>query len=154
MIDGACPVCGTPVDPDQRECGRCGFKLIGSTEQFAPVTVSSESDAPVVSAPAAGVEGMAFVVTKGPQVGAVFYIDRPSLSIGRDPSCDVFLNDMTVSRRHAVVSWDGSTVSIEDLGSLNGTWVDGVLVPTAVLEPGTVVQIGIFSMVLVRESEA
>lgn len=151
MIDGACPVCGASVDPGQRECDRCGFKLVGNTESFAPVVVQTGQ---VVQGAPTNVEGMALVVVKGPQIGAVFYVDRPSLSIGRDPNCDIFLSDMTVSRKHAIVTLDAGTVYIRDLGSLNGTWVDGELIESAALKEGSLVQIGIFSMTLKRESEA
>ena len=82
------------------------------------------------------------VVRKGPQPGERFFIDRPRLTIGRDPESDIFLNDMTVSRMHAVVELIGATVTVTDAGSLNGTYVNGVLVDSAVLEHGDAVQIG------------
>ncbi len=89
-------------------------------------------------------------ILKGPQIGTTFELDTPQISLGRDPKNSVFLNDMTVSRHHAQM--DLSTlplgyVSIEDLGSLNGTWVDGAIVSKANLRDGSTVQIGTFRMV-------
>ncbi len=83
---------------------------------------------------------------KGPQPGERFFVDRPRLTIGRDPESDIFLNDMTVSRTHAVMELIGATVKVTDAGSLNGTYVNGVLVDTAELCHGDAVQIGTFQM--------
>lgn len=89
-------------------------------------------------------------IVKGPQIGEVFELDSPQITLGRDPRNSVFLNDMTVSRRHARM--DVSNVSsglamIEDLGSLNGTWVDGAIATRASLKDGSTIQIGTFRMV-------
>ena len=86
-------------------------------------------------------------ILKGPQPGQTFELDRPEVSIGRDPSSAVFLNDMTVSRHHAVLRLNGLSATIEDLGSLNGTWVDGAIVNNATLQDGSTIQIGTFRMV-------
>ena len=67
-------------------------------------------------------------IIKGPQTGNVFELDQPEVTIGRDPSNTIFLNDMTVSRSHAKILRNAASVLIEDLGSLNGTWVDGAIV--------------------------
>jgi pSer/pThr/pTyr-binding forkhead associated (FHA) protein len=89
-------------------------------------------------------------IVKGPQTGATFVLENDAILLGRDPSNDVFLNDMTVSRRHARIDLSGIGVgmaTIEDLGSLNGTWVDGAIVNRASLKDGTTIQIGTFRMV-------
>jgi pSer/pThr/pTyr-binding forkhead associated (FHA) protein len=86
-------------------------------------------------------------IVKGPHTGATFVLDAPGISIGRDPKSDVFLNDMTVSRRHAHMQLSPGVPTIEDLGSLNGTWVDGAIVNRAVLEDGCTIQVGTFRMV-------
>jgi pSer/pThr/pTyr-binding forkhead associated (FHA) protein len=85
-------------------------------------------------------------VTKGPLEGEVFVLDPLPVVIGRDLDCDLFLNNMTVSRRHAVIERDADKLIIKDEHSLNGTWVDGKVVEEAELVPGTLVQIGTFSM--------
>ena len=71
------------------------------------------------------------VVRKGPQPGERFFLDRPRLVIGRDPKSDIFLNDMTVSRAHAVIESDAHGVRVSDAGSLNGTYVNGVVAEDA-----------------------
>ena len=89
-------------------------------------------------------------ILKGPQTGSTFVLDTPDITIGRDPSSSVFLNDMTVSRRHAkmdLTNVSAGLVTIEDLRSLNGTWVDGAIVSRASLRDGSTVQIGTFRMV-------
>lgn len=86
-------------------------------------------------------------ILKGPQTGQTFVLDTPEVTIGRDPNSGVFLNDMTVSRRHAVLRISGVSATIEDLGSLNGTWVDGAIVNNASLQDGSTIQVGTFRMV-------
>lgn len=86
-------------------------------------------------------------ITKGPQTGASFVLETPEITIGRDPSNTVFLNDMTVSRHHAKILIGANAATIEDLNSLNGTWVDGAIVNSAQLQDGTTIQIGTFRMV-------
>lgn len=86
-------------------------------------------------------------ILKGPQTGQTFVLENPEISIGRDPASGVFLNDMTVSRHHAVIRIDGGSATVEDLGSLNGTWVDGAIVNNATLQDGSTIQIGTFRMV-------
>lgn len=86
-------------------------------------------------------------ILKGPQTGATFVLDTPEVTLGRDPMSSVFLNDMTVSRHHAVIRIAGPTAAIEDLGSLNGTWVDGAIVNNAQLQDGSTIQVGTFRMV-------
>ena len=86
-------------------------------------------------------------IVKGPQSGATFELDSPVITIGRDPANSIFLNDMTVSRSHAKITRDAGGSRIEDLGSLNGTWVDGAIVNAAPLHDGTSIQIGTFTLV-------
>ena len=89
-------------------------------------------------------------IVKGPQIGQTFELDTPEITLGRDPKNSVFLNDMTVSRHHARMDLSNVALglaSIEDLGSLNGTWVDGAIVSKASLRDGSTIQIGTFRMV-------
>lgn len=89
-------------------------------------------------------------IVKGPQIGETFELNAAIITIGRDPSNSVFLNDMTVSRHHANLDLSNVStgfVSIKDLGSLNGTWVDGAIVNEANLKDGSTIQIGTFRMV-------
>ncbi|MDD6693127.1 MAG: FHA domain-containing protein [Atopobiaceae bacterium] len=89
-------------------------------------------------------------IVKGPSTGQVFELDESDITLGRDPKNSVFLNDMTVSRKHAHIDLTGIAsgyASIEDLGSLNGTWVDGAIVNKALLKDGSTIQIGTFRMI-------
>lgn len=138
-----CPRCGGSVETGAESCADCGARLEGATESFEPIVVEEGGSAPSVS----GDTGPVLVVRKGRDVGERFYIDRPRLSIGRDPGSDIFLNDVTVSRNHAALSMAGPEVSIEDAGSLNGTYVNGVCVDKAPLRNGDSVQVGTFQMV-------
>ena len=87
-------------------------------------------------------------IVRGPSTGERFILDIPEVTIGRDPNCEVFLNDRTVSRRHAHLSIQGGRAIIEDLGSLNGTWVDAAIVSSSELFNGSTIQIGTFKMVI------
>ncbi len=94
-------------------------------------------------------QGLAeLTIVRGPSAGERFILDIPEVTIGRDPKCEVFLNDRTVSRRHAHLSLQDGRARIEDLGSLNGTWVDGAIVSQSDLHSGSTIQIGTFKMIL------
>ena len=86
-------------------------------------------------------------IIKGPQTGNTFEITAPETSVGRDPANAIFLNDMTVSHSHAKIVRTPLGTTIEDLGSLNGTWVDGAIVNSAPLHDGSSVQIGTFTLI-------
>jgi pSer/pThr/pTyr-binding forkhead associated (FHA) protein len=86
------------------------------------------------------------VVRRGPNVGARFLLDKDSTVAGRHPEADIFLDDVTVSRRHADFVRHGSSFEVRDLGSLNGTYFDGVLIDQALLHEGAEVQVGKFRM--------
>ncbi|HXD60748.1 MAG TPA: FHA domain-containing protein [Lacisediminihabitans sp.] len=86
------------------------------------------------------------VVRRGPDVGARFLLDADVTTAGRHPDADIFLDDVTVSRRHTEFLRHGSDFEIKDLGSLNGTYFDGVRIDTAHLSDGAEVQIGKFRL--------
>lgn len=138
----SCPRCGARLEPDSESCPACGHDLHEETASFAPVTPTVETVASRV-----GLEGPVLVVRKGPEVGERFYLDRPRLTIGRDPGSDIFLNDITVSRAHAVLDVSPTEVSVTDAGSLNGVYVNGETVDRTVLRDGDQLQIGRFQMV-------
>lgn len=86
------------------------------------------------------------IVRKGPNVGARFLLDQDSTVAGRHPEADIFLDDVTVSRRHAEFIRHGTAFEVKDMGSLNGTYFDGVLIDQALLHDGAEVQVGKFRM--------
>ena len=99
-----------------------------------------------------GVEGLPagsalLVVKRGPNAGSRFLLDQARTSAGRHPDSDIFLDDVTVSRRHAEFRRDGAEFVVVDVGSLNGTYVNREPVDTAVLANGDEVQIGKFRLV-------
>jgi len=138
-----CPACGRQVPGGEAVCPGCGLRIEGITESFPPL----ESDIEQTDEHVDLAEGPVLVVRKGHEVGERFYIDRPKLTVGRDPESDIFLNDITVSRQHAEIEFGGGEVVIKDVGSLNGTYVNGVLVDSARLSPGDIVQVGTFQMI-------
>lgn len=119
----------------------------GATEIFR--MPSADATVPDIMAAAQPVQPTLTIV-KGPQIGETFELNGPAITIGRDPANSVFLNDMTVSRHHANLDLSHVALgcaSIKDLGSLNGTWVDGAIVNEANLKDGSTIQIGTFRMV-------
>lgn len=137
-----CPKCGCEMDADATLCERCGCDVAEATASFEPVGGEGAEEAR-----AEAVDGPVLVVRKGPQPGERFYLDRPTLTIGRDPESDIFLNDMTVSRAHAVLETGAGRVGVRDAGSLNGTYVNGICADSAELRDGDILQVGTFQMV-------
>jgi pSer/pThr/pTyr-binding forkhead associated (FHA) protein len=83
----------------------------------------------------------------GPNVGARFLLDADLTTVGRHPEADIFLDDVTVSRRHAQFLRTGTAFEVKDLGSLNGTYLDGNRIQgTAALHDGAEVQVGKFRL--------
>lgn len=138
-----CGKCGESFDDDAKKCPACGADASDATASFTPIPGVEEELAEEIAL----AEGPLLVVRKGPDVGETFYLDRPELTIGRDPEADIFLNDVTVSRRHATLRVTGDEVTVEDTDSLNGTYVNGVLVDKATLASGDALQVGRFQMI-------
>lgn len=83
------------------------------------------------------------IVQHGPNVGARFLLDAPRITAGRSPQADIFLDDVTVSRKHAEFIGEGGEYAVRDVGSLNGTYLNRVRIDeTAPLRDGDEVQIG------------
>lgn len=135
-----CPVCSNPVEPDASACPHCGFKLLGSTQQFKPVLLPDET----LVEEAKPVQAATLRVVRGPQTGVAFQLGGERLVVGRSPQCDIFLNDMTVSREHATIEPADGGYVIRDENSFNGVWVSNDSIDEHRLVPGDVVQIGAF----------
>jgi pSer/pThr/pTyr-binding forkhead associated (FHA) protein len=82
------------------------------------------------------------LVVKGPNIGDEFYIEKDEFVIGRSPESDVLLDDITVSRKHALLKKDGDDYKLLDAGSLNGSYLNGNIVEEAILSNGDRIQIG------------
>jgi pSer/pThr/pTyr-binding forkhead associated (FHA) protein len=86
------------------------------------------------------------IVRRGPTVGARFLLDTDVTVAGRHPDADIFLDDVTVSRRHAEITRAGKVFSIRDLDSLNGTYLEGSRTSGGLLQDGSEIQIGKYRM--------
>jgi hypothetical protein len=141
-----CPECGFQNPEASNYCARCGAYLRRddhgeTTLSLAPEEVSGEN--PSVGEP----RGPALVVRAGGgRGGESFSTDGPRTLIGRSPECDVFLDDVTVSRRHAEIVREGDAYVIRDLGSLNGTFVNRHRIESSQLADDDEVQIGKYRM--------
>ncbi|MFM5905284.1 MAG: FHA domain-containing protein [Micrococcales bacterium] len=123
---------------------------VGSTQHFNSDLIGAQSgDLSVeeIGAIEALPSGSALLVVKrGADIGARFLLDQDVTTAGRHPNADIFLDDVTVSRRHAEFHRHGTTFEVKDLASLNGTYFDGVRIENALLDDGAEVQIGKFRM--------
>ena len=122
-----------------------------TTSVFRP-DMFSEVEAEPAEQPVSGVDALPsgsalLVVKRGPNAGSRFLLDQDTTSAGRHPDSDIFLDDVTVSRRHAEFRREGGEFVVVDVGSLNGTYVNREPVDTAVLASGDEVQIGKFRLV-------
>ncbi len=143
-----CPVCGNEIEAQEAICPSCGFRLLGTTQRFEPVVVGDEA-LPASEKPPAKA---ALRVVRGPQTGIVFPLTAATLSVGRSPHCDLFLNDMTVSRMHATLARTPSGYVISDEHSFNGVWVNNESVDEPrLLVTGDVMQIGAFCLLYQEE---
>jgi pSer/pThr/pTyr-binding forkhead associated (FHA) protein len=141
-----CRQCGHGNEPGARFCSSCGTLLDGDeVTAGVPVVTADEGAEAVVAALAELPEGAAvLVVRRGPNAGSVFAIESGEVAAGRHPESEIFLDDITVSRRHAVVSRDGDHFEVCDAGSLNGTYVNHERVDKIGLQSGDEIQIGRF----------
>ena len=137
-----CPVCGLPIPQDSASCPSCGFKLPDRTQSFAPINLEAAGN----TAPRALLADASLDVVRGEQVGKQFHLAGRKVEVGRSPQCEIFLNDMTVSRNHAFITYDASGYTIHDNDSYNGVWVNNANVRDAVLKDGDIIQISSFCL--------
>jgi hypothetical protein len=141
-----CQECGFQNPEAANYCARCGAPLVKdeggveTTQTFTPEEGSLDAGEALEDL---GVKGPALVVRSGGgRAGETFHPDGERTTIGRSPECGIFLDDVTVSRRHAVLVRRDGHFFIEDQGSLNGTFVNRRRVESAELEDGDELQIG------------
>ena len=143
-----CPECGFQNPEAAKYCEKCGGSLI--PDDSGQTTMSyhpGETVEDVSAALEAAVEGTAIIVRLGGgRAGETYPLEHDRLTIGRSPDCDIFLDDVTVSRRHAELVRRDDGYAIADLGSLNGTYVNRRRVETVRLEDGDEVQIGKYKL--------
>lgn len=115
------------------------------------VPIGDRADHPLTPDEAAhveGISGFAIVVERGPRAGMTFMLRDGNTTVGRHPESDIFLNDVTVSRHHCRFVVSGDTLSVEDSGSTNGTYVNDERVDSAAVTAGDEVLVGRFHFVV------
>lgn len=159
-----CTACGKQNPDDARFCAQCGTRLVAADPSPSPATDSTAtiqigggekvetSDRALSPVDAAAVDALPpghalLVVQKGPGAGSRFLLDADEVSAGRHPESGIFLDDVTVSRRHAVFRRDAERFTVEDAGSLNGTYVNRDRIEKTDLSDGDEVQVGKYRLV-------
>jgi pSer/pThr/pTyr-binding forkhead associated (FHA) protein len=170
-----CTACGRQNPDDARFCSQCGTRLVtADAEQFGPsgagpspaggqgestATItfgvperSDTADRQLSPVDAAAVDALPaghalLVVQRGPSAGSRFLLDSDLVGAGRHPDSEIFLDDVTVSRRHAEFRRSGNDFTVSDVGSLNGTYVNRDRIDSVQLKDGDEVQIGKYRLV-------
>lgn len=148
-----CPTCEHLNEANANFCSRCGSPMgtveAEATSTLTPIEVDSEEEAQLKElAPGEA----CLIVRRGPAAGAKFSLDKDTVTVGRHRESDIFLNDITVSRRHAEVRRDGQAYNVVDLGSLNGTYVNRGRVDSSPLTSGDELQIGKFRLLFLARA--
>jgi len=160
--DVLCTRCGHQNPEGSRFCAQCGSALsperVGESTSIIPKVGGEDSGEQAevaestADAHAGAVESLPagsalLVVKRGPNAGSRFLLDQEVTTAGRHPDSDIFLDDVTVSRRHVEFHREGGGFTVHDVGSLNGTYVNREPVDVASLAGGDEVQIGKFRLV-------
>lgn len=165
-----CSQCGSQNADNARFCSQCGTPLAQGSAQApeqAPVPAADSTatitfggsgkqepserqalnpaDASAVDALPAG--SALLVVQRGPGAGSRYLLDQDLSTVGRHPESDIFLDDITVSRRHVEFRREGDAFRVHDVGSLNGTYLNGDRVDDVLLASGDEVRIGKFRLI-------
>jgi hypothetical protein len=152
MASVYCPECGYNNPESARFCAKCGAALVLPEEGESTETFTAPEPADTLDPlDDLGVHGAALIVRSGGgRSGETFALETSPTTIGRSPECAIFLDDVTVSRKHAVFSQDGDRWQLEDQGSLNGTFVNRERVETAELSDGDDLQIGKYRLTFLQ----
>jgi pSer/pThr/pTyr-binding forkhead associated (FHA) protein len=163
-----CSQCGSQNSDSARFCSQCGTPLAPATEPeveqvpddatatitFGVPAKAAESDerTSLNAADAAAVDALPsgsalLVVQRGPGAGSRYLLDTDLSTVGRHPESDIFLDDITVSRRHVEFRREDDNFRVHDVGSLNGTYLNGDRVDDAELQNGDEVRIGKFRLI-------
>ena len=144
-----CPECGFQNPEAANYCARCGALLAKqesaeATMAFVPEEAMDEAG----ELERLGIDGPALVVRSGGgRAGETFVLEKERTTIGRSPECDIFLDDVTVSRKHAVIVKGRGDLVLEDLESLNGTFLNRRRIERrASLSDGDELQIGKYKL--------
>jgi FHA domain/zinc-ribbon domain len=154
-----CNNCGHRNPPDANFCSSCGTVLTVPGAETTITLHPADSQGEVgdeemtVTLPDRAEGSGLLVVERGPNAGARFILESDVTKAGRHPESDIFLDDITVSRRHAEFRRGPNGDEVRDVGSLNGTYVNRERIEQAELKSGDVVQIGKFKLVYLPAAE-
>lgn len=161
-----CTNCGKQNPEDARFCSQCGHRLasdgapaeaeppseVTATHNFGVPEKAEPVDRQLNPADSAAVDALPaghalLVVQRGPGAGSRFLLDQDLVAAGRHPESEIFLDDVTVSRRHAEFRRTATGFTVSDVGSLNGTYVNRDRIDEVALQEGDEVQIGKYRLV-------
>lgn len=153
-----CTNCGHRNPEGSNFCSSCGAGLVDAvgsdtTITFMPAELEAELEEEIHISPEEleGGRGV-LIVKRGPNAGSRFFLDSDATVIGRHPDSDIFLDDVTVSRKHAEIRRGEDGFGLHDVGSLNGTYVNRERVEEAPLTSGDEIQVGKFKLVFLAGS--
>ena len=152
MNEVFCHNCGHRNPPGVNFCSSCGVALAPSTDttvSFVPEESTGElgDEELGIEVGELAIGTGVLVVKRGPESGAKFVLDNDLTRVGRHPESEIFLDDITVSRRHAEFVRSADGYIVRDVGSLNGTYVNRERIEEVWLSSGDEVQIGKFKLV-------
>jgi FHA domain len=151
-----CGRCGHHNEALANYCSSCGAPLAAAADEETTLTLAAVEAAEEHDDLARYLQGLApgsalLVVRQGPAAGSSYRLDRDVTMIGRHPDSEIFLDDITVSRRHVRVRrYEGREFFVDDQGSLNGTYVNRERVDSRVLKHGDEVQVGRYRFTFVQ----
>jgi pSer/pThr/pTyr-binding forkhead associated (FHA) protein len=162
-----CTECGHENPAGAKFCAQCGHRLVPvegagastSTIHFgAPERAETDPESKLSAVEEAAVDALPqgsalLIVQRGPSAGSRFLLDTDEVTAGRHPDSDIFLDDVTVSRRHAVFRRTPDGYQVVDVGSLNGTYVNRDRIDSITLSGGDEVQIGKYRLVYFESAQ-
>ncbi len=151
-----CPTCSTENTADSNYCRRCGRRLVPIDLEEATLSLAGAEREDLVGEGATRspfVGPVLLIRTGGGREGEVVSLDSDVLTIGRSPHSDLFLDDVSVSRHHARMLQDAGGFLVEDLNSLNGTYVNRKRIERHQLLDGDELQIGKFKLAFLEKED-
>jgi pSer/pThr/pTyr-binding forkhead associated (FHA) protein len=146
-----CPECGFVNGEGANYCQKCGAFLAATEGSHEHTTVQYEVDDQTgelkpVDPEQAGIGGVLVIRAGGGRAGETFDLAGERMAIGRSPDAEIFLDDVTVSRNHALLVRRRDGLYIDDLGSLNGSYVNRHRIESHKLTSGDELQIGKYKL--------